>query len=407
VGEREAGAVRLTIRTKLVVAVVAGLLVVAAVAAGLMRFVYARGARLAADVTIRNAAASYSNLEKNEADALAVGLHALAANPELERLFRARDRAGLLRVAAPTFELLRERQHITHWYFIQPDGTVFLRMHAPGLHGDVVERPTLLRAHDTGELATGKELGKTAFALRAVLPWRGAGGELVGYLELSQEIEDFLATMKEQTGDDYALFVDKAHVDAAAWAEQKAQVGERNDWDDHPHMVLVSATATGGWPPVSRVSHNLAPAGERIELPEQPEDRVVGVFPTRDASGHAVGAVFVRHEARSLRAGLANVRGPVVATVVVLAGGLAALVVFLLDTLVFDRIRRMSDLFEGLPERIARGDYHLEIDPEPPRDDELGRFELVFHRAVEVIAGALREIEHGSGPGDRRGPRQG
>jgi hypothetical protein len=392
--------VRLTIRTRLVVAVVAGLLVVGAVAAGLMRFVYGRAAGLAAEATIRNAAAAFAALESGEADRLAVGLRALGANGELARLFRAGDRAGLLRAAAPTFAQLRERHHITHWYFIRPDRTVFLRVHAPELHGDLVDRPTLLRAADTADLASGKDLGKTAFALRAVLPWR-VGGELLGYLELSQEIDDFLAAMKAQTGDDYALFIDKAHLDAAEWAAHQARMGLPNRWDEHPYMVLVNATVATGWPPLARASHHLPPTGERIELPGQPEDRVVGAFPTRDGSGHAVGSVFVAHEARTLRSELASVRAPVVATVVVLAGGLAALVVFLLDALVFDRLRRMTDLFERLPERIARGDYHVEIDPAPPPDDELGRFEALFHRAVEVIAGALRELEHGRAPRDR------
>jgi hypothetical protein len=392
---------RVTIRTKLMVAVVAGLLLVAAVTAGLMRFVYDRAARLAAEVTVRNAAASFAALEGNEADTLAVGLRALAQDPELRRLFRARDRDGLLRTASPLFRELREQHHITHWYFHLPDRTVFLRVHAPGLHGDAVVRPTLLRAADTGELVAGKDLGLTAFALRAVLPWR-AGGELLGYLELGQEIDDFLATIKAQTGDDYALFIDKAHLDAAAWAEQRAQAKLRNDWDDHPHMVLVRSTRAAPWPALPRASHNVSPSGETIEVAD---DRVIGVFSTRDGTGHPVGAVFVAHEAHTLRAGVAAVRGRVVATVVVLAAGLAAVVVFLLDTLVFERLRRMSDLLETLPERMARGDYELEVDLQPPRDDEIGRFEALFRRAVEVIGGALREIEHARGPGARRPPR--
>jgi hypothetical protein len=383
--------VRFSIRAKLMGAVVAGLLVVAGAAAALMRFVYDRAARLAAESTVRNAAASFANLEANEVDKLAVGLHALAVNPELQRTFRARDREALLRTTEPLFRELRERRGITHWYFHLPDRTVFLRVHAPALHGDVVDRPTLSRAVETGALAAGKDLGRTAFALRAVLPWR-ADGELLGYLELGQELDEFLAIMRSQTGDDYALFVDEPY----AGAEQRPNAAAR---EDHPERVLVSATRSDGWPRLGRPSREISPEGETLSAGGG--DRVLGVFSTRDGTGRLVGAVFVGHEASTLRRGLAEVRGRVIATVVVLAAGLAAVVGLLLDALVFDRLRRMSDLLEELPERMARGDYGLDVDPRPPRDDELGRFERLFRRAVEVIGGALREIEHGRGPRDR------
>jgi hypothetical protein len=392
--------VRLTIRFKLIATVVVGLLVVSAVAAGLMRFVYERAARLAAEASIRNAAASFANLERNEAEKLSVALHALAANPELKRLFLAGDRDGLLRAAQPVFRELRERHHVTHWYFHGPDRRVFLRVHAPELAGDPVSRPSFVRAVQSGDLATGVDLGKTAFALRAVLPWR-AGGAVIGWLELGQEIDEFLAVMKSQTGDDYALFLEKAHVDRDAWSEQHARRGLRDPWDDHPGVVLAHGTAPIAWPAADRLVDELSPSGEALPGETLGSERVLGLFAAHDGNGHPVGAVVVSHEMKAMRAGLEEVRLRVVLTVVLLATGLAALVVFMLDTLVFDRLRRMSELFERIPERMARGDYRIETDLVPPPDDELGRFERLFHRAVEVIGGALREIGHARGPQDR------
>jgi hypothetical protein len=398
--------VRLTIRFKLIATVVAGLLVVSATAAGLMRFVYERAARLAAEASIRNASAAFANLEANESGKLGATLRALAANAELRRLFLAGDRDGLQRAAAPVFRELRDRHLVTHWYFHGPDRRVFLRVHQPDLAGDEVARPSLLRAAESGDLATGVDLGKTAFALRAVLPWRGEA-ELIGYLELGQEIDDFLGVMKSQTGDDYALFLEKAHVDRAAWADQQRRAGRRDGWDDHPVMVLAHATAPLAWPGDARPASEVSPAGETLKGGGLAAERVLGVFAARDAEGHAVGAVVVSHDMKALRAGLAEVRLRVVLAVALLAAGLAALVVFMLDTLVFDRLRRMSELFERIPERMARGDYRIEVDLAPPPDDELGRFERLFHRAIEVIGGALREIGHAQGSKDRdRGARR-
>ncbi len=66
----------------------------------------------------------------------------------------------------------------------------------------MVDRATLTKAIETKGLGAGKELGKTAFALRVVRPWFGQDGKLLGYLELGEEIDHFLGRMKAQTGDD-------------------------------------------------------------------------------------------------------------------------------------------------------------------------------------------------------------
>ncbi len=46
-------------------------------------------------------------------------------------LFAARKRDQLLATARPIFTEIRQNNNITHMYFIDPDGTVFLRVHNP------------------------------------------------------------------------------------------------------------------------------------------------------------------------------------------------------------------------------------------------------------------------------------
>ena len=55
-------------------------------------------------------------------------------------------------------------------YFILPDGEVFFRGHNPPQHGDRLTRVTYKRAAETQKLASGIEMGKNFFSLRAVLP---------------------------------------------------------------------------------------------------------------------------------------------------------------------------------------------------------------------------------------------
>jgi hypothetical protein len=92
----------------------------------------------------------------------------------------------------------------------------------------------------------------------------------------------------------------------------------------------------------------------------------------------------VVHDITPLLTGVDELRVRVVVLVVLLAAALAALVIFLLETLVFERLQRMSAKLEGLPERLARGEYQP-AEVTPRSDDELGRVEAFLDRAIAAI----------------------
>jgi len=106
----------------------------------------------------------------------------------------------------------------------------------------------------------------------------------------------------------------------------------------------------------------------------------------------------------ALRDGVRELRGRVVMLVGLLAVALGALLVFLLETLVFERLERMSRVLEDLPHRLARGDYTLEEDG-PPRDDEIGRFERFFRRALREVGSFVSDVRRDrSRPAPRHPP---
>lgn len=260
------------------------------------------GARVAAldahgvQPLVRRAAAAYAELERVDVAMLSRELDALMADPALVEPFRARDRERLLAVARPRFEALRKKHNITHWYFHEkePARTCFLRVHAPAIHGDLVGRETLSQAIATQKVGAGKELGKTAFALRVVKPIR-AGGQLLGYMELGEEIDHFLHRMKAATGDDYALFVDKARIDR----RELARIHGEDHWDDRRDVVLVEST-------LPHADERSAEIGVPLRLISDDGNALgetraggsayaFGAFPVRDAANRIVGALFVRH----------------------------------------------------------------------------------------------------------------
>lgn len=244
---------------------------------------------------VRAAAAAFTRLERESVARLATALDALVADPALVEAYRSRDRERLLAVARPRFEALRGTHPITHWYFLdaEPARTVFLRVHAPALHGDVVERDTLAQAIATRRFGHGKELGKTAFALRVVKPiW--AGEEVVGYMELAEEIDHFLERMKRETGDDFGLLMAKERLDRAGLA----RVRRDDRWEERAEVVLVVSTM---WDErCIQLGAPLAKLPARgAAVPGWTDGRrsfVGGAFPVRDATDRLAGALFVRHE---------------------------------------------------------------------------------------------------------------
>jgi Double sensory domain of two-component sensor kinase len=257
--------------------------------------------RAASEDALRRGALAFSALERSDVEKLSSQLDALLARPELLELYRARDREKLLAWASPIFRSLQAKQGVTHWYFLDPEParTCFLRVHAPELHGDVVNRDTFSQAIASHDVGSGKELGKTAFALRVVKPLR-AGDAIVGYVELGEEINHFLERMKADTGDDFGLLVDKRLIDRAELA--RLQVVDR--WADHPDVVLVDSTVWNERVVDLGVPVAQLPAEGRMlgEWADGSRTFVGAAFPVRSAAGVAVGALFVRHDITEMHA---------------------------------------------------------------------------------------------------------
>jgi hypothetical protein len=250
----------------------------------------------AAQDPVGEAAAAYAALERVDIGKLSAELDKLLADPAFVEPFVARDRAKLLAAAAPRFQKLKTGKLITHWYFIEPEPSqkIFLRVHAPQLSGDRVERATLKQAIATKKMGAGKELGKTAFALRVVKPIR-AKGAIVGYMELGEEVGHFLSRMKAQTGDDYAILADKSRVDRKALAE----VRKEDRWDERPDVVLIDSTVWNEATVSLGTSLAKLPA-DGTRLPAWVDGNVKyvgGAFPMRDAANDVVGVLFVRRVA--------------------------------------------------------------------------------------------------------------
>jgi hypothetical protein len=393
--------VNLSVEIKLAILVLVVCIVGAIAGAMISSEIFERSVEDAEHTTLEHAWDGFASQERVEVEKLAATLDALLANEGLREAFVARDRQRLLAIASPLFATISRRDRITHWYFIEPEPakTVFLRVHRPELKGDRVDRVTLQRAIETGELGAGKELGQTAFALRAVRPWFHQG-KLLGYMELAEEIDFLLTAMKANTGDDYGLLVKKKFLDEQAWARV---VGQRiNTWNDRPDVVIVNTTSfTNGIIDWAGDVEALPERGEALgEILRGERAFVRGIFPVRDAAGRKVGGLFVLHDfTRSHEA----LRGGLIQSALVLLalGALtAALVGFVVHRLVFARLGRLRVALEARAHQDSLPPSRIvEIDS----DDEIGRLEGIFRRVMfPARARSDQEGAPESAPGDRR-----
>jgi hypothetical protein len=385
-----------SIRVKLIVPLVAGLALIAVAIAGLIWFVHQRGVDMAALHEVQLAASGLASLEAAEEDRLSALLDVIEEDDSLTEAFARGDREALLADAASLLEKLRNANEVTHWYFhsAKPEAGVFLRVHRPELRGDVVKRPCFLRAVATGSEARGMELGRTAYAVRVIRPWM-LRGKLLGYVELGTDIHSFLVRMSRLTGDDYGLLLDKRQLDRASW---QRIAGGPERWDARSELYQVANT--GGDAAVTAGLDRMA------QVPLQPallgrESRdgrtwARGIFPLVDGGGMVIGAVVERHEITVLLSGVDDLRLQVVVLVVLLAAALAALVIFLLEALVFEPVARMTRTLEGLPARMTRGDWQA-LEAPPHSNDELGRFEAFLDKAIAAVGSFVTDVRRAPG----------
>jgi hypothetical protein len=382
----------LSIKVKIGLAVVACLVVIAGANALVARQAYQREMSFAGEQAVRVAARAFVGIERREIDKLSTALDALLGEPAFAAFLSLRDRDRLLETAGPIFKELKARHKVTHWYFIDPAParTCFLRVHRPDLSGDVIGRQTLLAAIRTGETAAGKELGQTAFALRVVRPF-APQGKLLGYMELGQEIDDFLQRMKEESGDEFAMVVQKRYLDANAWAATRGE--RRNNWSDDPDVVLVDATN----PEIAGTSADVrdVPDDGRYLGPVEKSGRVFvrGVIPVLDAAGQRVGGLFVLHDVTALRDRELSQQARFVLVMVAVMVVVLALLYVLFELLVFRRIATMTKAMQRLSVRLAGGDYDVGGSIHPTSQDEIGKFEAFLGGFLSTIGSTLRELE--------------
>ncbi len=340
----------------------------------------------------------FENLLEKDEYLLLASLDIFLENRDYRDLFLRGERDKLYEKSLPLFEILKENYSITHFYYHLPDGTNYLRVHNKDINGDVVNRYTFKEAVETKKFGVGIELGKTAYALRAVKPYFDEDNNLIGYVEFGKEIDHLLENLQEQTDNQFTMFALKEYIDFEDWKSVMNVKELENNWEDLSDFVVIDSTvrnlSDGGQLSIECFNSLYKPDLGGKEFMSKGKiynsgetDFICGIFHVEDASGADTGFVVVMKNTSSF-----------IDAVIASDRILIYLVVFILIflTIVFQVsfnsyiISPIVDLKKEV-EIVESGNLSHKI--EVTSGDEIGQLSKAFGKMVSAVKRSREEVD--------------
>lgn len=378
-----------SIRSKVIAACLCCLAVGLCGILALLHLSFNRNAENLAAQAVTGSQSLFAISEAREIRKMAALTQSLNLNPRIGDALLARDREHLIETTAPFYLNLKDGG-ITDFTFHtqESDPAVFLSLHDPDKFGDHMDRYMDKEVATTLTMVTGNEMGKAGFAVRTIAPMFGSHGEVAGYVEFGEELGQFLHAMKNQTGDDYGLLLDKKYVNRDFWNASNETLGRRDNWNDSSKYVAWDKTSNSGRIFDFKGDLSALPsAGQALDrYHEGNSEYVRGVFPIQDVAGDRVGAIFVVRDITSFYQSMRRTEIMIAVLAVVAALLFTAGFVFMLSRLIFGRLERI--IKEAT--RVAGGDYGTEI--KVSSDDEVGQLEQLFEQFRQVFMDVLSYV---------------
>ncbi|MCW8854330.1 MAG: methyl-accepting chemotaxis protein [Gammaproteobacteria bacterium] len=310
----------------------------------------------------------------SEADSLETALTALVSNSGLVNTFLTSHREQLLADSKPLFEKLREQFDITHFYFIDRDGKVLLRVHAPDDYGDVLQRVTYLQAKETGKPGKGIEMGKNFFSLRVVMPVY-KDKEIVGYFELGQELDHIIDSFKNITHADVSMWVSRQY------AQQKHldnMFQNTNDW----HQVMASNVDSHNDFMKTISSKPETGTTTDIEMMFNKSSYAIQTLPFKDAFNTEAGVIMISNDISDQRQELFDYMKTIMAITTAILALIFAITLYL-SGYIIRPLRNASALLKDISEGENEGNLTKRLEVES--SDEVGELAENFNKFVIKI----------------------
>jgi len=377
----------ISIKVKVILVLTLSLAFGAVILVGLVRNSYQKNVAMVAESALQSAQRTFDNLKADRLASLTLASAGFVNNDTVRDLFVKRDREGLYAYLAPAFEDMKT-MGTGFLLFIEPDGTAFLRMHAPKSFGDSLKFGNVEEAMKTGRTVMAIDLVKPGLVTQTVRPYRDKAGAVIGYVIVSATFDKFLTNMKSQTGDDYVSFGYKSFLDERLYRNSQKAKGLPDTWDQFGKIAVLGKTAEVNPKGVYETElADLSAQGKLLgEVTIGEGVFIRGVFPLYDSSGKTMGGIFVRHDISQLHAGMQKVQTTAIIAIILLMVALSLSIAVILDKLVFARLRHTMNVAT----RVVGGEFGTAI--VATSDDEVGQLEHLFEQFRVIFVGVVDDL---------------
>jgi PAS domain S-box-containing protein len=334
------------------------------------------------------------NIETKQIAVMSALLDVITADAAVREALRAGDRERLLALSRETFEYVHKEHGLNHFYFLDKDRYNLLRVQDPQRTGGWIDRYTAREAERTGRLVGGIELGYFGILMLRVVKPVYSEGELIGYVELSRNIDGLLRKLHREEGVEIAVSLHKKQLSRETWEEGSRLIGLQPDWDRYPSDV-VSYSSLRPLPDGLLEGHlreyDQADHDRRLQVKAGGRVWRVAYVPVEDASGHDIGDLTVMLDVTAVqKAFWRTMTG---------AGALALAVLTLLMAFLFTLLKRTDERILAQQRELRHAGLRQRAIFDAVTDgivmtDERGCIDLV-NPAMQAVFGYQAEELHG------------
>ena len=346
------------------------------------------GQKTALKSVSKNTLGSYNQVfwELVEQDALAMEklLTVFVNNDELVNTFLSADMDTLLGKSLPVFERIKSKYQITHFYFINADGRVDLRVHNPKKRHDVLKRATFLQAKRSGDVGWGIEMGKQYYSLRVVMPVK-RDGKVIGYFELGEELDHLVEGFIKTTGADISMWLGQSYA-------RDRNVQDKFELQNKWHMVMAS-NKNHHVDVIKNIGAKIDASNSKyftVELDSKEYNSMA--FPFKDAAGASAGVVLITTDG-AVQQKLLSTSMYTISVIAVLVAALSLLAGSWVSRKITLPLKKGVDIAN----RISRGelDHDIDVPGEGGETNDLLIALKTMTKELRGIVGRVRETSEG------------